>query len=66
MAKIDAVIRCELNPADPVNESCAVIHALTANHPGRERAILSGIKMAIDKRLAELEKGVDTSGEQVR
>lgn len=56
MALIRQIIRCELDPLQPVAEACAVINALTQCHPRDEAVILQGVKDKIDVRLSQLQK----------
>lgn len=68
MARILPVIQCEINlAANPVQEVCQIISEITPYHPGQEKAILIGIRAAIDKRLAQLPKGgTDDHGKSLR
>lgn len=56
MAKIQPIIRVEIDPLIPVQEICAVISAVVPYQPEHEEAILMGIQEAIGKRLAQLRK----------
>jgi len=58
MARVQPIVRVELDPTHPVPEICAVISALIPYHPGQEEAILRGVQEAIEKRLKHL-KGVE-------
>ena len=58
MPIIQPIIRCELDPAQPVSEICAVISTVIPYHPGQEGAILRGVLKAIEKRLEEM-KGAE-------
>lgn len=62
---IQPVIKAEIDPANPVPEICAVINAVTPFHPGQEKAILVGVKEAIEARLKQLEKGDGLNGRTV-
>jgi len=69
MAKIEAKLKCELDPSNPVFETLQVIHAMVSNNRIHEKEILLGIKDAIEKRISEIEminKGVDANGKPVR
>lgn len=68
MAQIQPVLKIELNPADPVQEICAVIMAVMPYHrPEQEAVILKGVKKAIEDRLSSLQKkGADQNGKSVR
>lgn len=66
MAQIQPVLRAELDPARPVPEVCAVISAVLAFHRGQERAVLQGVKEAVEDYLKQLEKGDAQNGKQVR
>jgi hypothetical protein len=56
MPKIESIIRCELNPAMPVQELCALIAAVSTHqvNTGQEKAILFGLQDAISKRLVQI------------
>ncbi|MGG3840755.1 hypothetical protein ABEV00_27500 [Paenibacillus thiaminolyticus] len=62
MAKIQPIIRAEIDPTMPVQEICAVISAVVPYQPEHEEAILMGINEAIGKRLAQLRKKGETNG----
>lgn len=62
MAKIQPIIRVEIDPTIPVQEICAVISAVVPYQPEHEEAILMGINEAIGKRLAQLRKKGETNG----
>lgn len=64
MAKIQPVVRIEIDPTKPVQEICAVIAAVIPYHPGKEEMLLKGLAKAIDERIKKL-KG-DGASEQVR
>jgi len=69
MAKIEARLKCELDPFSPVNEVLQVIDAMISNNRLHEKEILLGINEAIETRLAKIEminKGVDANGKPVR
>ncbi|QMV44474.1 hypothetical protein [Cohnella cholangitidis] len=66
MAKVQPVVKVELDPLNPVPEICAAIMAVTPYHPGQEEAILIGVQEAIERRLNQLKKGVEQDGEQIR
>ncbi|GIP14403.1 hypothetical protein J40TS1_00450 [Paenibacillus montaniterrae] len=55
MPRIENLMRCELNPAEPVQELCAVIAAVSAYHPGKETELLKGLQAAIAERLSIIE-----------
>lgn len=57
MAHIQSVLRCELDPAMPVQEVCNVIKAMMSYHPGRDLEILRAVEQAIEQRIAQLEGG---------
>lgn len=59
MAKIQPIIRVEIDPLIPVQEICAVISAVVPYQPEHEEAILMGIQEAIGKRIAQLRKKGD-------
>ncbi|RUS41843.1 hypothetical protein [Cohnella sp. AR92] len=61
MARIEPVIRLEIDPLQPVPEICAVIMAVAPYHPGHEEAILQGVKEAVEQRIAQL-KGAEKLG----
>ncbi|WP_080833194.1 hypothetical protein [Cohnella massiliensis] len=61
MAKIDPIVKIEIDPRRPVPEICAVISAIMPYHPGQETAILQGVQDAIGNRLEQL-KGDEQSG----
>lgn len=65
MPRIESIIRCELNPAQPVQELCSIIAAVSTHqvNAGQEQAILLGLQTAIDHRLAQLKKGSETNAE---
>lgn len=63
MAQVQPIVRCEINPLEPVPEICAVIMAITPYHTGQEDAILQGLKEAIELRQKQLKKGAETDGE---
>ena len=66
MPRIESVIRCELNPAQPVPELCSIIAAIATHqvNAGQEQAILLGLQKAIDQRLAQItKKGSETNAE---
>lgn len=56
MAIIQPKLEIVVNPANPVQEVCEVITALSAYHPNKEAEILTGLMQAIGGRLQELEK----------
>lgn len=58
MAIVNTVIRCEINPLEPVPEICAVIMSIMPYHKEHEIEILQGVKEAIERRQAAL-KGVE-------
>ena len=60
MAKIDPIIRAEMDPYKPVPEIMQVISVMLQNNPGREAAVLSGLSEAItvlQSRFTSQEKG---------
>lgn len=59
---IKPFLRAEIDPANPVQEICNVISAITVYHPGHELDLLRATKDAIEKRIKE----VEASGEQIR
>lgn len=59
MAKVNPIVRAELDPSQPVPEICAVISAMLPYHGGQERAVLLGVKEAIERQLAHMEKEGD-------
>ncbi|MNW46500.1 hypothetical protein D3C74_237980 [compost metagenome] len=63
LAKIEAALKCELNPFNPVPEICQVIDVMISNNKTFEESILLGVKEAIEQRLAQL-KGVDNNGNE--
>lgn len=65
MAQIQPVLRAELDPARPVPEVCAVISAVLAFHRGQERAVLQGVKEAVEDYLKQMEKGDGLNGRTV-
>lgn len=67
MAKIEATLKCELNPFNPVPEALQVVDAMISNNKLYEKEILLGIKDAIESRITRLEqKGVDANAKPVR
>ncbi len=66
LAVVQPVVKAEIDPLKPVPEICAVIMAVTPYHPGQEESILMGIQEAIERRLSQLRKGVETDGEPLR
>ncbi|WP_240415039.1 hypothetical protein [Paenibacillus periandrae] len=56
MAIIQPKLEVVLNPANPVQEVCEVINAVSAYHPNKEAEILAGLMQAIGARLQELQK----------
>ncbi|PWV97430.1 hypothetical protein DFQ01_12174 [Paenibacillus cellulosilyticus] len=64
MAKVQPVIKCEIDPMKPVPEICAVIMAVTPYHPQQEDAILLGVQEAIQKRRDQLAKQTTRKEEQ--
>ncbi|WMT42857.1 hypothetical protein RE628_11535 [Paenibacillus sp. D2_2] len=65
MAQIKAILKCELDPFNPVPEICQVIDAMIANNKLYEESILLGVIESIQGRLGSLEqqkKGVGTRG----
>ncbi|BFH66020.1 hypothetical protein J27TS7_08650 [Paenibacillus dendritiformis] len=54
MAKIQPIIRVEIDPLIPVQEICAVISAVVPYQPEHEEAILMGLNEAIGKRLTQI------------
>lgn len=65
MAQVTPVVKCELDPFQPVPEVCAVIMAFIPYNPGQEEAILKGIKEVIEQRLTQL-KGDEANDKSVR
>lgn len=65
MAKIQPVIRIEIDPNKPVPEICEVIAAVLVYHPGKEELLLKGLAKAIDGHMTKL-KGDGASDKQVR
>lgn len=68
MPLIESIIRCELNPGQPVPELCAVIAAISTHqvNTGQEQAILLGLQGAISQRLAQINrKEGESNAEQV-
>lgn len=60
MPRLQTLIMAEIDPSRPVTEACAVIDAIVKQNPvAHEESILTGIKEAIDKRLAQM-KGAET------
>lgn len=60
MSYIQPVLRMEIQPT--VKDVCAVISAVSVYYPGAEEEhYLAGIKEALDKRLAEIEKAKEPS-----
>lgn len=62
MAKVDPIVRVELDPRRPVPEICAVISAMMPYNAGHEEAILRGVGEAIAEQLAKIKP---KEGEQV-
>lgn len=54
MASIQPVLKCEIDPSNPVQEICAIISAITPYHPDQEERILCGVKDAIEKRMNKI------------
>ncbi|RUS47571.1 hypothetical protein [Cohnella sp. AR92] len=61
MARVEPVIRLEIDPLQPVPEICAVIMSVVPYNPGQEEAILQGVKEAVEQRIAQL-KGAEKLG----
>ena len=58
MPRIESIIRCELNPAQPVQELCTIIAAVSTHqvNAGQEQTILLGLQKAIEQLLAQITK----------
>jgi hypothetical protein len=54
MANIQPRLDIVINPANPVQEVCEVIKAVSAYHPNKEAEILRGLIQAVVGRLDEL------------
>lgn len=65
LAKINPVIKAEIDPMRPVQEICLVIDAVTAFNRSQESAILQGIKEAVERRQEQL-KGGEQNDKQIR
>lgn len=61
MAKIQAILKCELDPYNPGPEICAIIDAMIANNQIHEEAILMGVIESAQNRLRQLE-GIKSGG----
>lgn len=68
MAKIEATLKCELNPFNPIPETLQVIDVMISNNQLYEKEILLGIKDAVEARIRRLEqnKEVEPNGKSVR
>lgn len=69
MAKIEATLKCELNPFNPIPEILQVIDAMISNNRLHEKEILLGLSDAVSGRINRLEqtsKGVEPNGKPVR
>ncbi|MNO55433.1 hypothetical protein D3C76_459250 [compost metagenome] len=64
LVNVQPIIRCEINPLNPVPEICAVIMAVMPYNKGYEESILKGVIEATEQRLVRLEKGVKTDGDK--
>lgn len=66
LAKIEQVLKAELNPRNPVNEIMQVIGSMLQHNPGAELAILKDVGEAIGVMLAradQQQKGDKPDGE---
>jgi hypothetical protein len=66
MAIIQPKLEIVINPANPVQEVCEVINAVSAYHPDKEADILTGLMQAIGARLQELQKPTEPVVEEVK
>lgn len=55
LAKIQAILKCELDPYNPGPEICAIIDAMIANNQMHEESILMGVIESAQARLMQLE-----------
>lgn len=61
MAKIEPLIRAELNPYRPVPEVMQIVEVMLQNNPGQEMAVLNGLAEAINVLQSRM-KGDGQSG----
>jgi len=65
LAKIEKVLKAELNPHTPIPEIMQIIGSMLQHNPGAELAILKGVSEAIGVMLARAEqqqKGAESDG----
>lgn len=56
MAKIESILKAELNPRTPIQDIMSVVEVMLHHNPGQAQVILEGVSEAVSTILERMEK----------